>query len=234
MCALVERKPGVVTGTRLTRQLPPAQLQSACRAEKSPVNRPRKRALAYCWAMSDSAISTGATTLSGPTVVASLVVASNGATSLNGGSRSLRTAEDRERFLALRNGADISAILVGGATAAAEPYQSAPHPLIVFSRSQSSATFPGASVVSGSLSSIAEFIAELKRDFAKTILCEGGVELLHLLLEDDLIDICYISRVAAVGDGHFLNDELLRSVMALTSTETINQTTFEKYERASR
>jgi len=127
--------------------------------------------------------------------VASLVVASNGATSIMGGSRGLRTPEDRERFLALRNGPDIAAILVGGASAATEPYRSAPHPLIVF---------------------------------------EGGVELIHLLLADELIDSFFISRVAATGDGHFLDENLLRSKMTLVSTETINQTTFERYERASR
>lgn len=187
--------------------------------------------------MSSSAIPagvTGATGATGATVVASLLVASNGATSLRGGSRDLRTAEDRERFLALRNGPDIAAILVGGASAATEPYASAPHPLIVFSRSDEPATFPGATMVSGPVPSIPEFIAQLLRKFTNTILCEGGVELIHLLLADELIDSFFISRVAAAGDGHFLDENLLRSKMTLISTETINQTTFERYERASR
>jgi hypothetical protein len=54
------------------------------------------------------------------------------------------------------------------------------------------------------------------------------------LLADELIDSFFISRVAATGDGHFLDENLLRSKMTLVSTETINQTTFERYERASR
>ena len=187
--------------------------------------------------MSDTTISAGATGPAGPAgpmTVASLVVASNGATSIMGGSRGLRTPEDRERFLALRNGPDIGAILVGGASAATEPYRSAPHPLIVFSRSHEPTTFPGATMVSGPVPSIPEFIAQLRRKFANTILCEGGVELIHLLLADELIDSFFISRVAATGDGHFLDENLLRSKMTLVSTETINQTTFERYERASR
>ncbi len=159
----------------------------------------------------------------GSQLVASLVVGSNGATSLRGDSRGLRTPEDRTRFLALRGRREISAILVGGATAAVEPYHSAPHPIIRFSRQ-----------FSGEVSSLSIFIETLKREHPGTILCEGGVQLIHLLLKEELIDLAFISRVAILGDGHFLDEELLQSKMALTSSETINQTTFEKYERASR
>lgn len=159
----------------------------------------------------------------GSQVIASLVIGSNGATSLHGSSRGLRTSEDRTRFRALRGAPEISAILVGGATVAVEPYHSAPQPIICFSRE-----------ACGEVDSIPIFIEKLKRKYPGTILCEGGVQLLHLLLKEDLIDLAFISRVSILGDGHFLDEELFQSKMALASSETINQTTFEKYERASR
>jgi hypothetical protein len=40
--------------------------------------------------------------------------------------------------------------------------------------------------------------------------------------------------VAIEGDGHFLDENLLNRTMALIAHEVVNQTTFEKYERASR
>ena len=159
----------------------------------------------------------------GSQVIAALLIGSNGATSLHGASRGLRTPEDRTRFLALRGAPEISAILVGGATAAVEPYRFAPHPIIRFSRA-----------ACGEVSSIPIFIEKLRRKYPGSILCEGGVQLLHLLLKEDLVDLAFISRVSILGDGHYVDEELLQSKMALTSSENINQTTFEKYERASR
>jgi riboflavin biosynthesis pyrimidine reductase len=156
-------------------------------------------------------------------VIASLVVGANNATSVSGSSRALRTPEDRERFLALRGAPDISLILVGGRSAQIEPYRSAPHPVAIFTRES----------VGGNLS-LRSYIEKQKLDFPGTILCEGGVTLFHLLLRDDLIDCAYISRVAITGDGHFLDENLLQQKMVCLSSETINQTTFEKYERASR
>jgi riboflavin biosynthesis pyrimidine reductase len=78
------------------------------------------------------------------------------------------------------------------------------------------------------------YIERVKLDFPGTILCEGGVTLIHLLLREDLIDCAYISRVPLAGDGHFLDENLLREKLLCISSETLNQTTFEKYERASR
>jgi riboflavin biosynthesis pyrimidine reductase len=113
--------------------------------------------------------------------------------------------------------------LVGGATAAVEPYHLAPHPVIRFSRE-----------TCGEVNPLSIFIENLKRKYPGTILCEGGVQLLHLLLKEELIDFAFISRVAIEGDGHFLDEELFQLKMGLISRESINQTTFEEYKRASR
>ena len=155
-----------------------------------------------------------------PTVLASLVVGSNWASTLGGTSRGLRTSEDRERFLALRNSPNIGAIIVGSASALVEPYQKSPHPLFVYSRS--SAVTPG------------EFINQVRRKISGSILCEGGVTLLHHLLSENCIDQFHLTRAPALGDGHYFDIELLRASMSLSASEVVNGTTFEKYERASR
>ena len=154
------------------------------------------------------------------TLLASLVVGSNGATSLHGSSRELRTTEDRERFLALRSSDSIGAIVVGSATAMAEPYRNAPHPLHIYSRSSGL--------------SIQEFIDAVRREISGKILCEGGVTLIHSLLHEDLIDEFYLTHAPLPGDNHYLDHQLLRSKLSLSFSEMRAGTTFEKYERASR
>lgn len=155
-----------------------------------------------------------------PGVLASLVVGSNWASTLDGSSRGLRTPEDRERFLALRNSSSISAIVVGSVSALAEPYQKTPHPLFIYRRN--SGMTPG------------EFIEQLRGEFSGAILCEGGVTLMHHLLRENSLDQLQLTRAPLLGDGHYLDIELLRERMVLTSSAEVNGTTFEKYERASR
>ena len=153
-------------------------------------------------------------------LLASLVVGSNGATSLRGNSRELRTPEDRERFLALRNSNRVGAIVVGSATADAEPYQKAPHPLYIYRRS--SGLTPK------------ELIEKVRREISGAILCEGGITLIHHLLREDLIDEFHLTHAPIPGDDHYLDRALLTSKLSLSESESKAGTTFEKYERASR
>ena len=153
-------------------------------------------------------------------LLASLVVGSNGATSLHGSSRELRTLEDRERFLALRNSNRVGAIVVGSATADAEPYQKTPHLLYIYQRS--SGLTPK------------ELIAKVRREISGAILCEGGITLIHHLLREDLIDEFQLTHAPIPGDNHYLDRALLASKLSLSESELKAGTTFEKYERASR
>ena len=153
-------------------------------------------------------------------VIASLVIGSNAATTLAGSSKGLRTKEDRERFLALRNSDRFGAILVGSVSAAVEPYQKTPHPLFIYKRT--SGVSPAA------------FVDEVRRKISGAILCEGGVTLIHQLLADDALDHFHLTRAPIAGDGHFFDLALLTRKMSLISREVVGQTTFEKYERASR
>lgn len=153
-------------------------------------------------------------------VVASLVIGSNAATTLAGGSKGLRSKEDRERFLALRNSDRFGAILVGSVSAAVEPYQQTPHPLFIYTRTSGI--------------SPTEFLHDVRGKISGSILCEGGVRLIHHLLHDDALDLFHLTRVPIAGDGHFLDLLLLTRKMSLVSRELVGETTFEKYERASR
>lgn len=151
---------------------------------------------------------------------ATLVVGANGATSIGGVSRGLATGEDRARFLALRSSSDFGAIIVGARTAASEPYAKTPHPLFVYRRESGL--------------SAGQFIESVRKQVSGKILCEGGISLLHLLLHEECIDLFHLSRTPVMGDDHFLDESLLREKMSLLTSETLGQTTFERYERASR
>lgn len=151
--------------------------------------------------------------------MACLVVGANGASTLDGRSRGITTSEDRKRFLALRQSTEFGAIVVGSATAEAEPYANTPHPLYIYRRS--SGLSPG------------QFIESVGAQVRGRILCEGGVTFLHQLLTDERLDSLHLSRTSALGDGHFLDEDLLRRKMSLASQELVSDTTFERYERAS-
>lgn len=153
-------------------------------------------------------------------VFACLVVGSNYATSLHGSSKHLTSPEDRQRFLALRNSDEFAAIVIGSNTAATEPYAKSPHPVFVYTRS--SGLTPG------------QFIEKVHNQSAGRILCEGGVTLLHYLLREDRIDYLHLTHTPIAGDSHFFDSALLLEKMSLTASEQAGQTTFERYERASR
>ena len=153
-------------------------------------------------------------------LIASMVVGANWASSVHGSSAGLRSEEDRSRFLALRRSPEIAALLVGGATVEVEPYRKSPHPLFIFDRRINA--------------SLREYVAQIKESINGTILCEGGVRLIHLLLSENLIDSFHLSRVNIEGDDHFLDSSLLHRGLSLISSEIVGATTFERYERASR
>lgn len=149
-----------------------------------------------------------------------LVAGANLATSLHGASVGLRTPEDRQRFLTLRNSDEIGAIVVGSRTAALEPYGKTPHPLYIYSRD------------SGRTPS--QFIDEIAATVDGAILCEGGVRLVHELLRGDSVDRLYLSHAPIDGDDNYLDIALVRARLSLMAQEVEAGTTFEHYERASR
>ncbi len=132
-------------------------------------------------------------------IIANLVIGHEGATTVAGQSSGLSTGSDRMRFHQIRTLAD--AILIGGSTARAEPYERTPVPLYVCTNSErppgSAAANPKAVALRMSPS---HAIAAALREH-KTILIEAGPNFLESVLKASLVDTLYLTRVSKSGDG---------------------------------
>lgn len=143
------------------------------------------------------------------TVYASLVVGSNGATSLGGSSRGLSTPVDRERFLLRHRSA--AAFIIGKRSATLESYGATQVPIFIFSRSTEKLTLPHRMMqqitVDRNLGEITKLIdLRIEGD----IVVEAGPTLLKALIEVGAIEMLELSISPVAGDGDFINpDELL-------------------------
>jgi riboflavin biosynthesis pyrimidine reductase len=161
-------------------------------------------------------------------ILANLIIARNGATSIRGSSRPLSTPEDRKRFHALRKGA--SAIAIGGSTFRTEPYENLKIPLFVATRDSSTEIGGSSSDVRFYNLSPLELLQVARKEIEGAILIEGGVNFLRDLIAAQVIDQIYISRVDLDGDDYLLDEEALRLNYRLVSTESIGETNFEIWE----
>jgi dihydrofolate reductase len=164
-------------------------------------------------------------------ILANLIIARNGATSLRGSSRPLSTPEDRKRFHTLRKGA--SAIAIGGSTFRTEPYENLKIPLFVATRDSTTEIGGSSSIVRFYNLSPLELLQVASKEIEGTILIEGGVNFLRDLISAQMIDQIYISRVDLDGDDYLLDEHALRSNYRLVSTESIGETNFEIWDRSS-
>ena len=165
-------------------------------------------------------------------ILANLVVARNGATSLRGSSRPLSTPEDRKRFNALRKGA--SAIAIGGSTFRTEPYENLKIPLFVATRDSSTEIGGSSSDVRFYNLSPLELLQVARKEIEGAILIEGGVNFLRDLIAAQVIDQIFISRVDLDGDDYLLDEETLRLNYRIVSSETVGDTNFEIWQPSLR
>jgi riboflavin biosynthesis pyrimidine reductase len=140
-------------------------------------------------------------------VLANLLVAVNGATTLAGSSRTLSSPEDRARFHRLRS--KVSAIAIGGQTFRSEPYQSTPVDLFISSRNLSSKDARKANQFFSRLPPD-QLIDVIQRERSGDVLVEGGVAFLLPLIEKALISEFYITRSMLTGDGDFFDERALQ------------------------
>ena len=140
-------------------------------------------------------------------VIASLVVGSDGSTSKESKSAGVSSAADRRAFLARRRVVDC--IIIGGNTARYEPYNRTPVSLVVLS---SSLVNP----VSGNHlahmwnASPAEAVERATKQFGENILIEGGYSMICELLDENLLDGIELSVTPeSGGDGIIDWKELL-------------------------
>jgi riboflavin biosynthesis pyrimidine reductase len=163
-------------------------------------------------------------------VLANLVLGSDGSTSMGGSSKSLSSAEDRRRFHELR--AQASVILIGGNTARNEPYAQTPVPLVVITRSgeipESVRENPNTHI--WELDPISAVDKALK-ELGGTVLVEAGMSLIQELLVANKIDELYLTLSKISGGENVYDLSALTRDFTVESSEKIDGETFLKLIR---
>ena len=160
-------------------------------------------------------------------ILANLVLGSDGSTTLDGSSKSLSSAEDRKRFHELR--AQASVILIGGNTARTEPYAQTPVPLIVISKS---GEIPD-SVRKNSMAQIWDLdpisaVEKAANQFGGNLFVEGGMNLIQELLIANKIDELYLTLSKKSGGENVYDLSALTREFTVESSEKIEGETFLK------
>jgi riboflavin biosynthesis pyrimidine reductase len=160
-------------------------------------------------------------------ILANLVLGSDGSTTLDGSSKSLSSAEDRKRFHELR--AQASVILIGGNTARNEPYADTPVPLVVITRS---GDIPE-SVRKNAKAQIWELdpisaTERAQKEFGECVLVEGGMNLIQELLLANKIDELYLTLSKKSGGESVYDLSALTREFTVESSEKIAGETFLK------
>jgi riboflavin biosynthesis pyrimidine reductase len=160
-------------------------------------------------------------------VMANLVIGIDGSTSRGGSSKALSSQEDRRRFHELRKRAN--AILIGGETARNEPYENAPLPLIVISRSNEITEIsqnPDYEIIN--LEPLAA-VEQAKKRF-ENIIVEGGPNLLLKIIEK--IDELYITISKQTGDGQIMSFDGITRDFIMENKEEVDGEIFYYFKKS--
>ena len=157
-------------------------------------------------------------------VIASLLIDPKGRVRDGVSSRPLSSAEDRQRFLAVRTLADC--IVIGRRTSEAESYAKTKVPVVVYSRR----THP---ITRWDLE-----LERLQREYGPRIVIEAGPDLLEQLLKEDLIDRLYLTKTSRKSNDESsprLDLRVLDREGAMDLIERIqgSEDLFEVYQRRS-
>lgn len=157
------------------------------------------------------------------TVIASLVVGSNGATSLNGRSSGLSTAPDRARFLERHRSA--AAFIIGKRSAAIESYAASQVPIFIFTRSTQQLILAHPLMQQVTVDrNLAEITQLIDLRITGEIVVEAGISLLRALIDVGAVDILELSISPIEGDGDFINVEELLSHFVVASDYDVDGT----------
>lgn len=156
-------------------------------------------------------------------VVATLVVGSDGSTSKESRSAGISSPEDRKVFLQRRR--EVNVIIVGGNTARHEPYNRTPVPLIVISRSLVNPV-QGNHLALFWNCSPAEAVTKARTLFGEKILIEGGISMINELISHSMIDQLELSVTPATGGDDCIDIAELLSHFAHISQREESGTTF--------
>jgi riboflavin biosynthesis pyrimidine reductase len=155
-------------------------------------------------------------------VIATLNVGRNGATSKDGSSEAISSPADRQRFLALHRSA--GSFLVGRNSYVAERYSS-PNTQI-FILSESGLPIAGApenvTIIAGS--SLIESAREIHKKGTHPIVVEAGISLLVPLIESGCIEELELSISPIDGDAHFIDVETILAHFQIIEDANIDGT----------
>ena len=129
-------------------------------------------------------------------IVASLVVGSDGSTVSNLRSAGVSSLADRKLFLQRRR--EVDAIIIGGNTARREPYNKTPVPLVVISRTLVNPV-QGNHLAHFWNCSPVQAVEKARKLFGENILVEGGVSMINNLIENNVLDQLELSVTPATG-----------------------------------
>lgn len=132
------------------------------------------------------------------------LVASNGASSLNGNSSNLSFYEDRKRLNNIRELSSV--ILIGGKTLRNYPYHKLDKTILVSSVEEKS-KFPNIQIFNFSPEKLLEYAST---NYSPPFLIEGGINFICPLIQIKYIETIFLSRSKAIGDDNFFDEELFK------------------------
>ena len=156
-------------------------------------------------------------------VVATLVVGSDGSTSKESRSAGVSSPADRQVFLQRRR--EVDCIIVGGNTARHEPYNRTPVPLIVISRSLVNPV-QGNHLAHFWNCSPKQAVEKAQKQFGDKILIEGGVTMINELIDQSIIDELELSVTPASGGQDRVDWKGLIAKFAHCESREVDGTTF--------
>lgn len=156
-------------------------------------------------------------------IVATLVVGSDGSTSKESRSAGVSSVADRQVFLQRRR--EVDCIIIGGNTARHEPYNRTPVPLVVISRSLVNPVLGNHLALLWNCSP-EQAVKKARIQFGDKILIEGGISMINELIDHGVIDQLELSVTPASGGDERIDwKELLARFSHCTSRE-VEGTTF--------
>jgi riboflavin biosynthesis pyrimidine reductase len=156
-------------------------------------------------------------------IVATLVVGSDGSTSKESRSAGVSSAADRQVFLQRRR--EVDCIIIGGNTARHEPYNRTPVPLIVISRSLVNPVQGNHLALLWNCSPV-QAVEKARRQFGDKILIEGGLTTINELIDHGVIDQLELSVTPASGGDERIDWKELLAKFALSTSREVEGTTF--------
>ena len=156
-------------------------------------------------------------------IVASLVVGSDGSTVSDLGSAGVSSLADRKMFLQRRR--EVDAIIIGGNTARGEPYNKTPVPLVVISRTLVNPV-KGNHLAHFWNCSPVQAVEKARKLFGENILVEGGVSMINNLIENNVLDQLELSVTPATGGENRIDWKALLAKFKTLQMQEVDGTQF--------